>query len=195
MSRTSVALSVSTGHLRLFAIAHFGCVRHLTSVTMRNRIATLARRKCAKTVSLRGGDQWLAAWHGCAIQPHPFIRVHSTGASNQSNLSLLRVGNTRNALRACRVCGTVLGCECMISRILVSMFHRCRMSQPFSRAAGNAFSSREKGCSGAARSIPFLLLPFRSKPLKLPLPGLELIRSAPVGGRGLLMKELLCVMR
>lgn len=137
MSRTSVALSVSTGHLRLFAIAHFGCVRHLTSVTMRNRIATLARRKCAKTVSLRGGDQWLAAWHGCAIQPHPFIRVHSTGASNQSNLSLLRVGNTRNALRACRVCGTVLGCECMISRILVSMFHRCRMSQPFSRAAGN----------------------------------------------------------
>ena len=61
-------------------------------------------------------------------------------------------------------------------------------------------SSREKGGSGAARSIPFLLLPFRSKPLKLPLPGLELIRSAPVGavrGRGLLMKELLvlCVLQ
>ena len=50
-------------------------------------------------------------------------------------------------------------------------------------------SSREKGGSGSARSIPFLLLPFISPPLKLPLPGLELIRSAPVGavrGRGLL---------
>lgn len=121
MSRTSVALSISTGHLRLFAIAHFGCVRHLTSVTMRNRIATLARRKCAKTVSLRGGDQWLAAWHGCVIQPHPFIRVYSTGASNsgrnQSNLSLLCVGDTRNALRARRVCGTVLGCECIIASL------------------------------------------------------------------------------
>ena len=48
-------------------------------------------------------------------------------------------------------------------------------------------SSREKGGSGPARSIPFLLLPFGSPPLKLPLSGLELIRSAPVGavrGRG-----------
>ena len=46
----------------------------------------------------------------------------------------------------------------------------------------------EKG-SPPTRSIPFLLLPFGSPPLKLPLPGLELIRSAPVGavrGRGLL---------
>ena len=54
-------------------------------------------------------------------------------------------------------------------------------------------SSREKGGSGPARSIPFLLLPFGSPPLKLPLSGLELIRSAPVGavrGRGLLMEEL-----
>ena len=58
-------------------------------------------------------------------------------------------------------------------------------------------SSREKGGSGSARSIPFLLLPFGSPPLKLPLSGLELIRSAPVGavrGRGLLMEELLCVL-
>ena len=48
-------------------------------------------------------------------------------------------------------------------------------------------SSREKGCSGSARPSPFLLLPFGSPPLRLPLPGLELIRSAPVGavrGRG-----------
>ena len=61
-----------------------------------------------------------------------------------------------------------------------------------SRAAG---SSREKGGSGPARSIPFLLLPFGSPPLKLPLPGLELIRSTPVGavrGRGLL-KVSYCV--
>lgn len=36
-------------------------------------------------------------------------------------------------------------------------------------------SSREKDGSGLARSIPFLLLPFGSPPVKLPLPGLELI--------------------
>jgi hypothetical protein len=71
--------------------------------------------------------------------------------------------------------------------------HQCEQHGPHTtnprarRHPSARASSREKGGSGAAGSIPFLLLPFRSPPLKLPLPGLELIRSAPVGavrGRG-----------
>jgi hypothetical protein len=51
----------------------------------------------------------------------------------------------------------------------VSNWGKAQMDLEF-LLAKSLSSSREKGGSGAARSIPFLLLPFRSKPLRLPLP-------------------------
>ena len=74
----------------------------------------------------------------------------------------------RRAAIAAEVYSLLHGVINTIPRTYRTIAHVLAMLEPKSRD----INSREKGVSGAARSIPFLPLPFGSPPLELPLSGL-----------------------